>query len=342
MTKKTSGRSGLSSKPRTTTQGRGGPKKRPSTRDNPYSQATTQSPAAKKPAYARGPAASSKPVSGTKPTGSKPSSATPSTGARPPRRSRVTGTSTFDLLDPFEPQRLSKIMAAKGLCSRREADYLIEKGWVRVDGKVVQELGVKILPTATIDLDARAKNALGKQVTILYNKPVGVVSGQPEEHYKSAAQCIGAENQFDRKTATPFQPAMLKGLAPAGRLDIDSTGLLVLTQDGRIAKQLIDANSTVDKEYLVRVEGELSDRGLEMLRYGLSMDGEALKPAKVSWQNEDQLRFVLTEGKKRQIRRMCEMVGLKVIGLKRVRIGRVMLGDLPVGQWRLLKVEERF
>ncbi len=246
------------------------------------------------------------------------------------------------MLDPTEPQRLSKIMAAKGLCSRREADFLIENGWVRVNGKVVDELGVKVLPTVTIDLDAKAKNVLGKQVTILYHKPIGVVSGQPEGRYKAAMECLGLENQFDRKTATPFQPAMLKGLAPAGRLDIDSTGLLVLTQDGRIAKQLIDANSTVDKEYLVRVEGELTERGLETLRHGISLDGEALKPARVSWQNEDQLRFVLNEGKKRQIRRMCEIVGLKVIGLKRVRIGRVMLGDLPVGQWRLLAPEERF
>lgn len=300
---------------------------------------------------ARSPAPAAKPAStraksGTKPVG-KPAlkritdrPASP-TGVRP-RRSRVSGTSTIDMMDPTEPQRLSKIMAAIGLCSRREADFLIEKGWVRVDGKVVSELGTKVLPTAKIELDAKAKNTLGKQVTILYHKPIGVVSGQPEGRYKAAMECLSLENQFDRRTSTPFQPAMLKGLAPAGRLDIDSTGLLVLTQDGRIAKQLIDTHSTVEKEYLVRVEGELGDRGLELLRHGLSMDGEALKPAKVSWQNEDQLRFVLTEGKKRQIRRMCEMVGLRVIGLKRVRIGRIMLGDLPVGEWRLLQPEERF
>jgi 23S rRNA pseudouridine2604 synthase len=131
-------------------------------------------------------------------------------------------------------------------------------------------------------------------------------------------------------------------MAPAGRLDIDSTGLLVLTQDGRIAKQLIGEDSLVDKEYLVRVQGKLSEKGLALLNHGLSLDGEALKPAKVSWQNEDQLRFTLREGKKRQIRRMCEMVGLKVMGLKRVRIGKVVLGDLPPGQWRYLGEDERF
>jgi 23S rRNA pseudouridine2604 synthase len=131
-------------------------------------------------------------------------------------------------------------------------------------------------------------------------------------------------------------------MAPAGRLDIDSTGLLVLTQDGRIAKQLIGEDSDIEKEYLVRVEGTLSDTGLALLNHGLELDGKKLRPAKVNWQNEDQLKFILKEGKKRQIRRMCELVGLRVTGLKRVRIGDVRLGDLPLGQWRFLKEGERF
>jgi 23S rRNA pseudouridine2604 synthase len=132
------------------------------------------------------------------------------------------------------------------------------------------------------------------------------------------------------------------GLAPAGRLDIDSTGLLVLTQDGRIAKQLIGEDSPVEKEYMVRVQGTLVGNGLNLLNHGLSLDGKKLKPAKVSWLNDDQLRFTLNEGKKRQIRRMCELVGLKVTALKRVRIGKVKLGDLPVGQWRYLGEDEKF
>ena len=341
--KKPAGRNGSAG--RSGDSGRSGPPARPSNRTK---SATAAKPAAGSASTGRGrpSAAAGKATVTAKPdrnrAAMRSAPVAPAAGTARPRRSKVTGTNTLDMLDPFEPQRLSKIMAAKGLCSRREADYLIENGWVRVNGKVVDELGAKVLPTVTIDLDARAKNVLGKQVTILYHKPIGVVSGQPEGRYKAAMECLSLENQADRKTSTPFQPAMLKGLAPAGRLDIDSTGLLVLTQDGRIAKQLIDANSTVEKEYLVRVEGELTDRGLEMLRYGLSLDGGALKPARVSWQNEDQLRFILNEGKKRQIRRMCEIVGLKVVGLKRVRIGRVMLGDLPVGQWRLLTPEERF
>jgi len=120
----------------------------------------------------------------------------------------------------------------------------------------------------------------------------------------------------------------------------------VLTQDGRVAKQLIGENTNVDKEYLVRVEytkpGRLPDSDLQRLNHGLWMDGKPLLPAKVRWQNDDQLSFTLREGKKRQIRRMCEMVGLRVVGLKRVRIGRVKLGNLPEGQWRYLSPDERF
>jgi 23S rRNA pseudouridine2604 synthase len=120
----------------------------------------------------------------------------------------------------------------------------------------------------------------------------------------------------------------------------------VLTQDGRIARQLIGEDTAIEKEYLVRVQytkpGTLPDAELKKLNHGLWMDGKPLLPAKVRWQNEDQLSFTLREGRKRQIRRMCDMVGLKVIGLKRVRIGRVKLGELPPGQWRYLGPDERF
>jgi len=243
--KKPAGRN--SSAGRTGDSGRSGPPARPSNRNKTSAPAKPAAPGRGRPSGAAGKAATPAAKPDRNRAAMRSAPVAPAAGAARPRRSKVTGTSTLDMLDPFEPQRLSKIMAAKGLCSRREADYLIENGWVRVNGKVVDELGAKVLPTVTIDLDARAKNVLGKQVTILYHKPIGVVSGQPEGRYKAAMECLGLENQADRKTSTPFQPAMLKGLAPAGRLDIDSTGLLVLTQDGRIAKQLIDANSTVEK-----------------------------------------------------------------------------------------------
>lgn len=230
-----------------------------------------------------------------------------------------------------------------GLCSRREADEWIENGWVRVDGKVVTTLGTRVSPRAEITVNRAAEQHQSEQVTILLNKPIGYVSGQAEHGYQPASVLIKPENRWpDDPAPTQFKPGHLRGLAPAGRLDIDSTGLLVFTQDGRIAKHLVGRDSEVEKEYLVRVEGTLSKESLQRLQHGLELDGVKLKPAKVSWQNEDQLRFVLREGRKRQIRRMCELVGVVVTGLKRVRSGGVPLGPLPVGQWRYLRRGETF
>jgi 23S rRNA pseudouridine2604 synthase len=244
---------------------------------------------------------------------------------------------------PAEFPRLSKRMGELGLCSRREADRWIENGWVKVDGQVINTLGVRVSPQAHIEIDKAARDHQSAQVTILLHKPVGYVSGQAEDGYEPAVVLIRPENRWPGDDSPiQFSHNHLRGLAPAGRLDIDSTGLLVLTQDGRVAKQLIGENSSVEKEYLVRVEGRLSDTGLKQLRHGLMLDGVTLKPAEVSWQNQDQLRFVLREGRKRQIRRMCEMVGLYVTGLKRVRSGNVLLGGLPAGQWRYLRPDESF
>ena len=238
--------------------------------------------------------------------------------------------------------RLSKRMAELGLCSRREADSYIEQGWVKVNGQTAV-LGQKVTIADRIDLDKQAHEKQAARVTILLNKPVGYVSAQAEKDYKAAAELITPENHWEGDTSRiSFNEKHKFGLAPAGRLDIDSVGLLVLTQDGRIAKQLIGENSGIEKEYLVRVRGKLTDEGLRQLNHGLSLDGEKLKPAVVEWQNEDQLRFVLKQGKKRQIRRMCELVGLRVTGLKRIRMGKVKLGRLPPGKWRYLSVNERF
>jgi 23S rRNA pseudouridine2604 synthase len=245
-----------------------------------------------------------------------------------------------------EPLRLSKRMSELGLASRREADEWIERGWVRVNGQVVDILGSRVLPTDQITVDAKAKHAQAQLATIIMNKPVGYVSGQAEDGYEPALVLITPENRWKEDRA-PMQwhRAQLKHLVPAGRLDIDSTGMLVLTQDGRVAKALIGEQSPIEKEYLVRVErlrGFDNDRAIRLLNFGLELDGKQLKPARVSWQNEDQLRFVLREGKKRQIRRMCELVNLKVVGLKRVRIGRIPLAALPEGQWRYVRETERF
>jgi 23S rRNA pseudouridine2604 synthase len=240
------------------------------------------------------------------------------------------------------PLRLSKLMAQRGLCSRREADDYISRGLVFVDGVRVDVLGTKVLPHQTVTLAAEAERQQQGLVTILLNKPIGFVSGQPEKGYKPAVELIVAENRAADFPGPEFERSHLRGLAPAGRLDIDSKGLLVFTQDGRLAKRLTREDSQIDKEYLVRVSGTLDDRGLELLRCGLSLDDRPLKSARVEWINADQLRFVLREGRKRQIRRMCDQVGLRVLGLKRVRIGGVTLGKLPEGEWRYLLPHESF
>jgi 23S rRNA pseudouridine2604 synthase len=247
--------------------------------------------------------------------------------------------------------RLNKRLADLGLCSRREADEWIERGWVRVNS-AVGVMGQKVTAQDHVTVDRHASAAQAARVTILLHKPVGYVSGQAEDGHQPAVTLIDARSHWRGDASrTRFAPAQLRGLAPAGRLDIDSTGLLVLTQDGRIARQLIGEDSAIDKEYLVRVSyGEVASNvqavfppaQLARLRHGLSLDGQPLKFAQVDWQNPEQLRFVLREGKKRQIRRMCELVGLRVTGLKRVRIGRVTLGQLPVGQWRYLGAGEGF
>jgi 23S rRNA pseudouridine2604 synthase len=247
---------------------------------------------------------------------------------------------------PPQGVRVSKLMTERGLASRREADEWIEAGWVKVNGALAV-LGLRAAPDATIEIDARARAQQARRVTVLLNKPIGFVSGQAEDGHEPASTLVTPANRWKGDAARiDFHPRQLRGLAPAGRLDIDSSGLLVLTQDGRIAKLLVGDETRVEKEYLVRVRplrpGPLPESDLERLRHGLELDGKTLRPARVSWQNEDQLRFVLREGRKRQIRRMCELVGLEVLGLKRVRIGSVALGPLPVGQWRFLGERERF
>jgi 23S rRNA pseudouridine2604 synthase len=248
---------------------------------------------------------------------------------------------------PTPDMRLSKRMSELGIASRREADEWIPKGWVRVDGRVVSTLGSRVTTEQHITLDAKARNQQAARVTVLINKPVGYVSGQAEDGHEPAWVLVTPQNQWrEDPSGIAFVRGHLQHLVPAGRLDIDSVGLLALTQDGRIAKQLVGEDSDIEKEYLVRVHTQnnlpLPDEALALLNHGLELDGQPLQSAQVEWVNDDQLRFILREGKKRQIRRMCEAVGLDVLGLKRVRIGQVMLGNLPPGQWRYLRLGEQF
>lgn len=242
-----------------------------------------------------------------------------------------------------QPVRISKLLAARGICSRREADAFIKRGLVRIDDGRLAELGEKVLPAQQVALDPQAREELVGQVSILLHKPLGYVSGQAEGGYKPAAALIGPASRHNRdRSGIAYDPRHRQHLAPAGRLDIDSTGLLVLTQDGTIARTLIGEHSDVDKEYLVRVRGAITPDKLDLLCHGLELDGRILREATVTRAGESQLRFVLREGRKRQIRRMCALVDLEVEALKRIRIGRVRLGDLPYGKWRYLGPDEDF
>ena len=239
--------------------------------------------------------------------------------------------------DEAEPQRVNRWLGQSGVCSRREAEGLIAEGLVSIDGEVVTDAGRKIRPGQTLTLADRAGEPPTGGVTIVLNKPVGYVSGQPEPGKTPAVRLLTAENRIGDGEV----PARDASLPPIGRLDEDSHGLLLLSSDGVVAKAVIGPESDLDKEYVVSVTGAVTERVLSRLRHGLELDGRRLKPAKVTQMASHTLRFLLREGRKRQIRRMCELVGLHVVDLKRIRIGPLDLGDLPEGRWRMLTAAER-
>jgi len=239
--------------------------------------------------------------------------------------------------DGPEPVRINKWLGQTGVCSRREAEALIAAGMVAIDGEIVTDAGRKIEPGQTLILNDRGEAALASGVTILIHKPLGYVSGQPEPDKIPAVRLLTAENLIG-EGAPPTEDA---SLPPIGRLDEDSRGLLMLSSDGVVAKAVIGPQSHLDKEYLVRVAGDVTEKKLALLRRGLMLDGRILKYAKVSRMEQNRLRFILTEGRNRQIRRMCEMVDLEVIDLLRIRVGPIHLNNLPEGKWRMITPEER-
>lgn len=239
--------------------------------------------------------------------------------------------------DGPEPVRINKWLGQTGVCSRREAEALIAAGMVAIDGESVTDAGRKIEPGQTLTLNDRGEAALASGVTILIHKPLGYVSGQPEPDKVPAVRLLTEANRIGGG-AVPAEDA---SLPPIGRLDEDSRGLLMLSSDGVVAKAVIGPQSHLDKEYLVRVAGDVTEKKLALLRRGLMLDGRILKYAKVSRMEQNRLRFILTEGRNRQIRRMCEMVDLEVVDLLRIRVGPIHLNNLPEGRWRMITPEER-
>jgi 23S rRNA pseudouridine2604 synthase len=237
-----------------------------------------------------------------------------------------------------EPVRINKWLAQEGVCSRREADALIEKGLIQLDGKPVTVAGERVTKGQTLSLTDAASRRLDNQLSVILNKPVGYVSGTPEPGEIPAIRLVTEENLSGSAHAIPQRS---NKMAPLGRLDKDSHGLLILSEDGVLAKAIIGPLSDMDKEYVVRVRGDITPAKVALLRHGLELDGRQLRPAEVQQERNNTLRFILKEGRNRQIRRMCELVDLRVLDLQRIRVGPILLAGLPEGKWRPLGAKER-
>jgi len=237
--------------------------------------------------------------------------------------------------------RLAKRLAEERPCSRREAEVYIEGGYVSVDGAVVEDAGARVTAEQQITVADDATLLEIVPVTLLLHKPAGVNGG------------IGKDGQ---QALHLLQPATLTRTAPAQRvlkrhftnltlttpLETKASGLLIFTQDFRVTRKLVDDSSKIEEEIIVEVGGQIKDNGLALLNHGLPFNGKPLAPIKVSWQNENRLRFAVKGPKPGQIEHMCKMVGLEVISMKRIRVGRIAMASLPAGEWRYLQDHERF
>lgn len=243
--------------------------------------------------------------------------------------------------DGRETERVSKILAARGLCSRREAERLIDAGCVRVDGVVVAEQGARAARDADVEITPEGRALLERSISVAVHKPVGVVSAMPDPGQRDARSLLtaaAAHGMIDRHTVAATLAAA-GDLAVAGRLDRASRGLLILTTDGVAARALIGGHGIV-KRYLVTVDADVASGQIERLNRAMRIDGRLLLPMKVESAGRRQMRFELVEGMKHQIRRCCGKVGLEVTDLLRDSVGPIQLGDLPEGKWRPLQAGE--
>jgi len=232
--------------------------------------------------------------------------------------------------------RLSKRLAHLLPCSRREAELYITGGWVRVDGVVVEEPQFRVTEGQKIELDPQAKAEPQAPVTFLFNQPPDV---DPAEAGRLISPASHMADDPDRRRVLQGHFARLTSPLP---LQPGAGGLAVWTQDWRVTRKLTDEARPVEEEYVVEVSGTMTPGGLERLQHGLSFEGRPLPAIKVSWQNENRLRFALKSPRPGQIRSMCEQVGLSVVSMKRLRVGRLSMAKLPPGQWRYLATGERF
>lgn len=235
--------------------------------------------------------------------------------------------------------RLAKRVAELAACSRADAEQYIRNGWVQVDGCVVEN-PAHAVSNETVTLDEEARLEAVEPATVLLHKPVGydAISGP-----NPAAALVQPGTRWPED---PSGVRMLERhfhrLTPLVPLDIEASGLMVLTQDGRVWRRLTEDGDEIEQEYVVEVRGDIAPYGLRKLNHGLHYNGRALPPCKVSWQNEVRLRFALKGVQGGQLRDMCAQVGLEVVSIRRLRIGKVSLAKMPVGAWRYLPVGEKF
>jgi 23S rRNA pseudouridine2604 synthase len=234
-----------------------------------------------------------------------------------------------------EPERLAKRVAALVPCSRREAELYIEGGWVRVDGKVIDEPQFRV-DNQRIEIDPSASAEALEPVTLLLHKPAGMNEFQ-------ALQSLGVATRFGGD-ASGIRPVRkhFKDLRQLLALPDPASGLAVFSQDGRIIRKLVEDAATTEQELIAQVAGTIAENGLAKLCRGLVFDGHPLPPAKVSWQNEERLRFAMKGIRPDVVEWMCAQAGLRLVALRRIRIGRVPMAGLPEGQWRYLLPHERF
>jgi 23S rRNA pseudouridine2604 synthase len=256
--------------------------------------------------------------------------------------------------------RLAKRLAAQANCSRSQAEQYIEGGWVRVDGQLIESVGARVLAHQTIELDKNASLEALEEITILMHKPVGFDSGEGGNPalllLDPAKQSIDPNLAGGASASTRFLQRHFTNLTPTTPLPFEASGLIVFTQDFRIARKLNDDADRVEQECLVQIDGKralqspLTDdvlyQAIDRLCHGLSFNGIPLPPIKVSIaQQTDKelwLRFAFKGIRPGQIPQMVERVGLRLLAIKRIRIGRIPMGDLAVGEWRYLPVYKRF
>jgi len=235
--------------------------------------------------------------------------------------------------------RLAKRVADLARCSRVEAEQYIKGGWVSVDGRVVEDPAHPV-SGEVVALDPAAQLDTVEPATVLLHKPVGydTISGR-----RAAAGLVQPESRWpDDPSGVHLLERHFHRLTPLVPLDAEASGLMVLTQDGRIWRRLTEDGDEIEQEFIVEVSGDIAPYGLRRLNHGLHYNGRPLRPCKASWQNEVRLRFALKGVQGGQLRDMCAQVGLDVVAIRRIRIGKVPLAKIPVGMWRYLPVGERF